>query len=1155
MANRYTIGSGLASDITIFDGAATVPVEGDRVLIKSGHTVTMDGTYIWGDDLTSTITIDGISTSHSITVIGKLKFSRSVNSQLTAKGFLDIRSGGELDMGKAGDVIPTGVYANLVLNYSASMAVGKYGLRVNEGAKARFYGGIRTRITKITAAVAAAATAGTSAAATGWEVGDRLYFPNTTVATDNAYDVRTLAGGYTPGSTTLAFAALTNAHVIQCPVVNLSSNVTVKAHAAAHGYTAQFLIGTGVAAGDWEFAYCSFERPQGTFSGGLIGDSYGVTIGATTVYSTVPWTTPVSVFQDVAFWGDDSTLAQNAATILARQIDTPIVATRCAYVSVRNGASYGIRNDSFTEYVDCFSAGYSGVYTDNGGVFTRGYCCVNNTSGSPFISTLSAADWVVDGTIFVGPALASVFNNSAGNAMRNIVMRNVDAEETFVRGSGTNQFGLQTTTTIVSLTLENCFVGSRAAIPAAQRLVMSDASFIKSINKNRDVTLQEEYYRRGSVIRDNAEKQRSTSSMSMIPGIAGTVLTRKFSIAVSSGEVVRLIGYCKYDSTYYNAGTGFVAPTMTLSGTINGIALTPVVYTAASANAGNWELIDKSITNSTGAAGNLDITFSVQAGVTTGKVFWDGIALPPMVVLARHYGFLFDESNPKRFVNGTVSAAEATAAAYTGFTITWGASLSTTAVTLDNTFQKLYDYSQAQGCLNLASVMPLTGAGVAGSPLLFAVGNVTVSAAKTLNGPGSLSMSTYTLTGAVPWAYTYTGGTFSQAAAVPTFSGGTLAIGGTGTYTFVQAASTLVNVTPAGTGTYNFGSGTFTGTLTVNNLAAHAITVNVPSGTTTSDTGNVGGAITFSAPQVFQSVTVSGLATTARIQIYDVTASTQLYLGVPGTASYTWTDPDAAVGSRSIRLRIMRCDGADADIIVDKIIGTCGTTEATKAVSYLHDAVPDAAYNANAVDGSTITGFVIDDSNMRLEIASGTIVAYGGVNTLVIDGRKAYAYETYWLSTDAGLIDEARFIIAVDGVNLRFVDFKLKNTTSGPVYPVIINNAYVVDDATGVSASLTDYTGGPIHYAPDHMISNVVTVGGVNIITGDIADVPARVQTGLTSQGYTAARATHLEEIAKIEGLSIADPVIIDNDAQTRVAGLISQTVIKVGNVTTIQRL
>ncbi len=40
MANRYSIPSGLASAIATWDGAASVPVSGDRVLISHPGTAT-----------------------------------------------------------------------------------------------------------------------------------------------------------------------------------------------------------------------------------------------------------------------------------------------------------------------------------------------------------------------------------------------------------------------------------------------------------------------------------------------------------------------------------------------------------------------------------------------------------------------------------------------------------------------------------------------------------------------------------------------------------------------------------------------------------------------------------------------------------------------------------------------------------------------------------------------------------------------------------------------------------------------------------------------------------------------------------------------------------------------------------------------------------
>ena len=127
MANRYSIGSGLASDVSKWDGGASVPVSGDRVLITVGTTIELDGAYEWGDDGTTTITINGVSTTRSITVVGKLSHSRSVNSSLTCRGGFQINSGGEHDIGTVASPIPQGVNATIYVNKSnSSPAIGKY---------------------------------------------------------------------------------------------------------------------------------------------------------------------------------------------------------------------------------------------------------------------------------------------------------------------------------------------------------------------------------------------------------------------------------------------------------------------------------------------------------------------------------------------------------------------------------------------------------------------------------------------------------------------------------------------------------------------------------------------------------------------------------------------------------------------------------------------------------------------------------------------------------------------------------------------------------------------------------------------------------------------------------------------------------------------
>ena len=372
----------------------------------------------------------------------------------------------------------------------------------------------------------------------------------------------------------------------------------------------------------------------------------------------------------------------------------------------------------------------------------------------------------------------------------------------------------------------------------------------------------------------------------------------------------------------------------------------------------------------------------------------------------------------------------------------------------------------------------MTGVGVAGSPSLFAQGNVTTTG-YTLNGGGSLSMGAYTLTGSIPWAYTYMGGTFSQAAAVPSFSGGTLALGDGGTYTFTMAGSTLVTVNPSGSASYTLSAGSFTGTLTVNNLTATPVTVYVPAGVTTSSSGNTGGAITFSAPIVQQSVTITNVVAGSRVQIYDTTNSIELF---NGTSSYSWTDPSAAVAPRDIRVRISYVNGTSAKAFVEANIGTCGTTAPSNAVTYLASQVDDPVYNSNAVDGSLVTGITIVEGatdRVQINVAGGTV-----------PWRDIYAYQCYWLFDATGIQDDGAFISAPDTANYTLTGFKIKNT-HGSV-PLVITDGYGVD-STGSVTVLYDTTGTSIFPAPEHVVAKVVSVGGANIITGDVADVLAAI--------------------------------------------------------------
>ena len=144
----------------------------------------------------------------------------------------------------------------------------------------------------------------------------------------------------------------------------------------------------------------------------------------------------------------------------------------------------------------------------------------------------------------------------------------------------------------------------------------------------------------------------------------------------------------------------------------------------------------------------------------------------------------------------------------------------------------------------------------------------------TLNGAGQLSIGSFTLTGNEPFGYTYTGGIFSQLTTLPLFSGGTLTIGAAATYT-LNTVDTIINLTSASTNTYTL-TGEHAGTLDLRNINAFAITVIVPTGTTTTTAGNTGGTITVQQVPTTYNLLLPSIIDGSRFQIYNVTQTTEL---------------------------------------------------------------------------------------------------------------------------------------------------------------------------------------------------------------------------------------------------------------------------------------
>ncbi len=359
-----------------------------------------------------------------------------------------------------------------------------------------------------------------------------------------------------------------------------------------------------------------------------------------------------------------------------------------------------------------------------------------------------------------------------------------------------------------------------------------------------------------------------------------------------------------------------------------------------------------------------------------------------------------------------------------------------------------------------------------------------------------VSKSGTLFSGLSDWLYTHpgSGGTLQT---------GTLALDLAETFSVTLGALTL-RFTQAGT--YDLRASSISGSLTLT-ATASPVTLRVQPSVTI--VPGYPGTITVDA-SLAVSINLSGQIAGTRVEV--TVAGSTVYNNVPSgpiVLSRTYTVDE------SVRVRAMQCGATSATKFVE-FIDTLRSTGLARTIQQEDDPV----YRLNGINGSAVTGIIIDDAAMLIEIAAGDLTTMGGVQVIVVRAQRLYAYETYWLSTAVGIEDQQRVITAIDAANYAFSAFKLKNISS---YPVVIVDGYVRDAATNTSAALIDYSGGPIFFAPDHVV--IVSVGGANVITGDLADVPAAVWTAasrtLTSGAAPSATANAAAVRAELESTTI----------------------------------
>ena len=271
------------------------------------------------------------------------------------------------------------------------------------------------------------------------------------------------------------------------------------------------------------------------------------------------------------------------------------------------------------------------------------------------------------------------------------------------------------------------------------------------------------------------------------------------------------------------------------------------------------------------------------------------------------------------------------------------------------------------------------------------------------------------------------------------------------------------------------------------------------------------------APQVYQSVTVSGFTAGSRIQIYDTTSSTELFNGtasagntvVSGTTA-TWTDPAAATASRAIRVRITYVSGATAKLFHELSGLTCGTTSGTETVTYPDTPEADTTYNDNGLNGPAIyatSGITFVDSGSADRVDCN--IAGGSVTYATI-----YACFVYWMNTATGIADNFTYISAPDTANYLFTAMKIRNTSATDL---MVTGGYGRNATTLLSKDIIDTAGstGNIFLAPDHVAPYALSSG---ITAGDISNIASST----ASQVLTSAQSTPIyADVRKVKGTAV----------------------------------
>jgi hypothetical protein len=241
--------SGNWSDPATWTGGV-VPVEGDNVVISSGHTVVLDDAAFGASGL---VTVGNDSSTPAIQIAENATLLIPSNSQLATrilrlKGNMEVKSNGTFQVGDSEDnPVPPDRVVRVQLNYSASLAAGKYGIILRTPStgpgKLRLYGTIKDSFAEIESVNGATFKV---SRLNGWQVGDRICLaaPSATDATERIEELtiasidpdnRTITLSSTPQySYQPSRVTVRDITFVTYLVANVTRNVVIEAYSSSH---------------------------------------------------------------------------------------------------------------------------------------------------------------------------------------------------------------------------------------------------------------------------------------------------------------------------------------------------------------------------------------------------------------------------------------------------------------------------------------------------------------------------------------------------------------------------------------------------------------------------------------------------------------------------------------------------------------------------------------------------------------------------------------------------------------------------------------------------------------------------------------------------------------------------------------------------------